>query len=282
MGRNVVKAKLDVIFKKFFTRDKDLKTLSAFLEAVLDMPENSITKIQVLDTKLLPTRIDGKQGDLDLKVYMNDSVVNVEIQIEDERNYRDRSVYYWSKTYSDELKKGQDYNDLKPTICINIMNFKIFECEEAYSTFKLLETDRHEILTDKCAILFFELKKINDKIEPNNRKKLWLQLINAETEEELDMLNETGVPEIQKAVVTLREMSQDEEIQEMARLREKWIMDHNSAMRNAERKGMEKGIEKGMEKGRQEGIEKMIAAMREMGMSEQQIQAAVNLAQGKQ
>ena len=78
------------------------------------------------------------------------------------------------------------------------MNFKMFDCEEAYSTFKLLETGRHEVLTDKCAILFFELKKINDKIEPNTRKKLWLQLINAETEEELDMLNETGVPEIQK------------------------------------------------------------------------------------
>lgn len=46
-------------------------------------------------------------------------------------------------------------------------------------------------------------------------------------------------------------------------------MDHNSAMRNAEKKGMEKGIEK------------MIAAMHEMGMSEQQIQTAVNLAQGK-
>lgn len=42
------------------------------------------------------------------------------------------------------------------------------------------------------------------------------------------MLNETGVPEIQKAVVTLREMSQDEVIQEMARLREKWIMDNGS------------------------------------------------------
>ncbi|MDE6725775.1 MAG: Rpn family recombination-promoting nuclease/putative transposase, partial [Ruminiclostridium sp.] len=78
-----------------------LKNLSAFLEAVLDMPRNSITKIQVLDTKLLPAQIDGKHGDLDLKVYMNDSIVNVEIQIEDERNYRDRSVYYWSKTYFD-------------------------------------------------------------------------------------------------------------------------------------------------------------------------------------
>lgn len=270
MGRNVVKAKLDVIFKRFFTRDKDLKNLSSFLEAVLDMPQNSITKIQVLDTKLLPTQIDGKQGDLDLKVYMNDSVVNVEIQIEDERNYRDRSVYYWSKTYSDELKKGQDYNDLKPTICINIMNFKMFDCEEAYSTFKLLETGRHEVLTDKCAILFFELKKINDKIEPDNRKKLWLQLINAETEEELDMLNETGVPEIQKAVVTLREMSEDEEIQEMARLREKWIMDHNSAMRNAEKKG------------RKEEREELIAAMRKAGASESMIQSALEIMQKKQ
>lgn len=266
MSRNVVKAKLDIIFKKLFTSDNTV--LASFLEDILDMPKGSIKKIDVINPNILPSAIDGKQGSLDLKMYVDDKVVNVEIQLKDEGNFRDRSVYYWSKMYADELKRGQEYEDLKQTITINILNFNLFDCEEPYSSFKLLETARHEVLTDKCSILFFELTKVNNKVDSNDRKKLWLQLINAETEEELDMLNQTGVPEIQKAVVILHEMSLDEEVQEMARLREKWILDENSALGNAKRAGVKEGIEKE----RKDMIEKM----RKSGMTEEQIQKVLN------
>ena len=258
MARNVVKAKLDIIFKKLFTSDNTV--LASFLEDILDMQKGSIKKIDVINPNILPSAIDGKQGSLDLKMYVDDKVVNVEIQLKDEGNFRDRSVYYWSKMYADELKRGQEYEDLKQTITINILNFKLFDCKEPYSSFKLLETARHEVLTDKCSILFFKLTKVNNKVDSRDRKKLWLQLINAETEEELDMLNQTGVPEIQKAVVILHEMSLDEEVQEMARLREKWILDENSAIGNAERRKEKELIEK----------------MRRSGMTEEQIQKILN------
>lgn len=116
----------------------------------------------------------------------------------------------------------------------------MFDCEGACSRFSLLEETRHEPLTEKCSILFFELKKVNNNIDKNDRKKLWLQLINAETEEELDMLEKTGVPEIQKAVVILHEMSADEQIREMARLREKAILDEKSMMNFARREGKQR------------------------------------------
>jgi predicted transposase/invertase (TIGR01784 family) len=270
MARNVVKAKLDIIFKKLFTSDNTV--LASFLEDILDMQKGSIKKIDVINPNILPSAIDGKQGSLDLKMYVDDKVVNVEIQLKDEGNFRDRSVYYWSKMYADELKRGQEYEDLKQTITINILNFKLFDCEEPYSSFRLLETARHEVLTDKCSILFFELTKVNNKVDSNDRKKLWLQLINAETEEELDMLNQTGVPEIQKAVVILHEMSLDEEVQEMARLREKWILDENSAIGNAKRAG----IREGMEKGKKAGLDEAAQKMRDSGMSEEQIQMILN------
>ncbi|MCM1334471.1 MAG: Rpn family recombination-promoting nuclease/putative transposase [Bacteroides sp.] len=270
MARNVVKAKLDIIFKKLFTSDNAV--LSAFLEDILDMAKGSVKKIDVINPNILPSAIDGKQGSLDLKMYVDNKVVNVEIQLKDEGNFRDRSVYYWSKMYADELKRGQGYEDLKQTIAINILNFSLFDCDAPYSSFKLLETTRRELLTDKCSILFFELTKVNQKVDPGDRKKLWLQLINAETEEELDMLDQTGVPEIQKAVMILHEMSLDEEVREMARLREKWILDENSALRNAERRG----IDKGKREGKREGLEAAAQKMRKSGMTEDQIRKILN------
>ncbi len=230
---------------------------------MLDMPHDSIKKIEITNPEILPTNADGKQGSVDLKMHVDDKVINVEIQLKDEGNFRDRSLYYWSKMYADEIKSGDEYNDLKETITINILNFNLFECKEFYSTFMLREVNRGETLTEKCRITFFELKKINKNVDPKNRKMLWLQLIDAETEEDLDMLNKTGVPEIQKAVVILHEMSLDERLQEEARLREKWTLDRNSAIGNAKREGIEEGIK--------EGLEKAAQNLRESGMSEEQI-----------
>ena len=109
----------------------------------------------------------------------------------------------------------------------------MFDCAEFHSHFKLLETNRHETLTDKCSIHFFELKKINKNINENNRMELWLQLINAESEEELAMLQETNVPVIQKAVMVIHKMSADEKMQEIARMREKALHDEASALKSA-------------------------------------------------
>lgn len=271
MARNVLKAKLDIIFKKLFTSDNEI--LTAFVEDILDLPRGAVQQVEVLNPNLMPDKIDGKQGQLDLKMQVDDRIVNVEIQLRDEKNFRDRSLYYWSKIYSDELKSGDEYTNLKQTITVNILNFNLFDCKEYYSSFAVLEKNRYEMLSDKCSILFFELRKLSRTVEKDNRKKLWLQLIDAETEEELDMLEQTGVPEIQKAVVILHEMSADEELQEMARLREKWAHDEASAISNAEKRGEKRGRKEGMEKGKEEIIQKM----RKSGMSEEQIKTILSI-----
>ena len=262
---DVIKAKLDIVFKKLFTSDDEV--LMAFVSDILDMPRGSIKQIKVENPNILPSMIDGKKAQLDLKMSVDDKIVNVEIQLCNKGNFRERSLFYWASIFSDELKRSEDYLELRKTISINILNFKLFDCDEAYSRFSLLEETRHELLTDKCSILFFELTKVNNKVDRNDRKKLWLQLINAETEEELDMLENTGVPEIQKAVVILHEMSADEEMREMVRLREKAIRDERSAMNFARREGKEEG----RVEGRAEEREAIIAQIRKKGYTEEQI-----------
>lgn len=254
---DILKAKLDVVFKKLFTKDEGV--LKAFVGDMIDIPKENIDHVKVENPDILPNTVDGKESRLDLKLSVDDKIVNVEIQLCNEGNFRERSVYYWSKNFSDELKHGKDYVELKKTISINILNFNLFKCDEMCSRFSLYEESRHEQLTDKCSILFFELTKVNNKVDKNDRKKLWLQLINAETEEELDMIDNAGVPEIQKAVEFLHEMSADEKMREMARIREKTILDTNSALNYARREG------------RQEEREEILARMRENGFTEEQI-----------
>ena len=58
--------------------------------------------------------------------------------------------------------------------------------------------------------------------------------------------------EIKKTIQIIDEMSMDPKEWELYESREKAIMNYNSGMKAAERRGMEKGIEKGMEKRTQE------------------------------
>jgi len=244
----VIKAKLDIIFKKMFIENTDL--LHDFLASTLEIPFESIKNIKIQNPELLPPTIDGKLSRMDIKMQVDNRVINIEMQIGNEADYRDRALYLWAMLYTGELKRGDEYEELKPSICINVINFNMFDCSEYHSRFAVMEMNRHEILTDKCGIHFFELKKIGKKANKDDRKELWLQLINAETKEEFDMLAQTGVVPIQKAVYVLHQMSEDEKIRELAFQREIALHDHASSMKGARRGGLFDVAKKLLNRGR--------------------------------
>ena len=83
----------------------------------------------------------------------------------------------------------------------------------------------------------------------------WLNLINAETEGDLmDIQNTTTIPEVQRTIVMLRELSANEKVQREVYYREKQIHDEASALGTARREGIEIGRQEGIALGKQEGI----------------------------
>lgn len=277
MARDVVSAKLDIIFKKIFTENVDM--LQSFLADILDIPYDDIQDIIVAKQELTPETVDGKFSRLDLNLKVADKLINVEIQLKGDNDYRDRTLFYWAKLYTSELKSGETYDQLKKTICINIINFNMFDRSDYHTEIVSSIKDTGEIFSDKFSIHFFELKKVGKEVNPNNRRELWMQFLNADSEEEFEVLKQTNVPIMNKAVNIIYDLSEDTKIREMARLREKALHDEASALANAENKGIEKGISIGEAKGRAEGISigeenavnKMIEKMRKRGMSEDEI-----------
>ncbi|MCM1008454.1 MAG: hypothetical protein NC485_11110 [Ruminococcus flavefaciens] len=88
------------------------------------------------------------------------------------------------------------------------------------------------------------------------------------------MLKQTNVPIMNKAVNLIYDMSED------AKIREKSLHDEASALADAENKGIEKGRAEGKAEGISIGEEKaknkMIAAMKATGFSEEQIQDMID------
>lgn len=269
MARDVVSAKLDIIFKKIFTENVDM--LQSFLADILDIPYDDIQDIIVAKQELTPETVDGKFSRLDLNLKVADKLINVEIQLKGDNDYRDRTLFYWAKLYTSELKSGETYGQLKKTICINIINFNMFDRSDYHTEIVSSIKDTGEIFSDKFSIHFFELKKVGKEVNPNNRRELWMQFLNASSEEEFEVLKQTNVPIMNKAVNIIYDLSEDTKIREMARLREKALHDEASALANAKNEGRAEGRAEGISIGEENAVNKMIEKMRKRGMSEDEI-----------
>ena len=263
----IVKLKLDVIFKRVFGNEKNEKIIAAFISDLLEIPRKSIKKIYINNVELTPEYLEQKFSRLDLKMDVDGRIINIELQVNKESFFKERTLFYWSKLYSEELLAGDEYTELKQTICINIINFNLFECEDYHSNFKILESERKELLTDKFAIHFFELKKVG-KYKKNKRMEDWLNLINAETEGDLMSIQQsTTIPEVQDTIVMLRHLSADQQVRQEAYYRERLLHDEASALGSARREGEAKG----------KAVERNAIAenMRKNGFTEEQIKLAL-------
>ena len=239
----IVKPKLDVMFKKLFASEENKELLMSLISSLLSIDVKLIKSIEVLNGEILPDEKGEKFGRLDLLLIMNDETkINIELQIKIQDDYADRSTFYRSKAYTTGLKAGEEYSELKETICINIIGFKMFDCEEYHSHFQIMEKDRHEVLTEKFAIHFFELPKLRGtEVNADDMMKLWLKLIDCESEEELEMLERTNAAPIKEAAYFIRRVSADEKVKERARLEEKRLHDEASIIGTARRQGIKEG-----------------------------------------
>lgn len=267
--KSKVTPKLDLVFKKIFGDVNNTDILTDFLATVLEINPSEITEVEILDNEVVPDILISKFSRLDLRITINRTTsVNIEIQVLNYGNYKERTLFYWAKMYTGELQKKEDYLNLKNTIAINVIDFNLFDCKEYHSTFKVLEENRHELLTDKFRIDFLELRKAKECKERGSmtdKKQMWMDFLNtnAEDDETLDRLS-TGSSIMKKAVAVLRKMSADEKELYEIEQREKAVRDEVSA-RNYER---QQGIAQGIEQGKQD----LISKMRKSGMSDEQIQ----------
>lgn len=263
--KRIAKPKLDLVFKKIFGDVNNIDLLTDFIASVLDVPTDSIQKVEILDNEVIPDTVEKKFSRLDLLIMVNNEYVNIEIQVNNYNDYKERTLFYWAKVYTNQLGKGEDYISLQNTIAINIVDFKLFDCSECHSSFMIYETNRHEKLTDKLRIDFLELPKAKNT-KTNAKLQEWLDFLNVTTEEGLEMLEKNTVNPtiIGKAVAVVRQMSADEKLLYAIQKREETLMNERSALNSAKQQGIEQGLKK--------KESELISKWRKKGYTEEQIQ----------
>ena len=112
------------------------------------------------------------------------SKVNIELQIRMVKEWQKRNLFYLAKLFSEDLLVGEDYGKLKRCICISILDFNLDERSEYHKVYRLRDVQGDEF-SDLFEIHIIELRK---KLNSDNRVNEWIELINAETKEALDMI----------------------------------------------------------------------------------------------
>mgnify|MGYP001203750506 FL=1 len=246
----------DYVFKRIFAREENNSMLKDFLEAILNI---HINKVEVKNPELTPNMADEKLGILDLKLDIdNERVVDVEMQVSNEHNIKERSSTYLSKLAAEQLKAKQNYKELKKIITINILKYNYLERNSYHSIARMKYEDTNPIefvnmgykkeeedATSTFEMHFIELPKFKEKNPDCNTKlEQWLWLIDGSKEEKVKM-SALENEEINKTVKELNKLSQNPE--EVAKYEEReWsIMRYNVEMDTNRELGKEEGRKEG-------------------------------------
>ena len=264
--------KNDVIFQAFFSRKGNEKYLIDFLNALLKI---NIIKIDIREeVNLEKLSKSEKGGRLDLLATLNDdTIVNIEMQMENSGNILQRNEVYQSKIMSRESRAGVEYEDTKQIISVFILNYNLFGFEEyMQKTVTVLEEHRDYCIDKSIQTYYIQLPKFR-KINPdmNNKLNQWLVFIDGEDWGKIKMAEKNNKI-LKEAEKEVNYLTGDAETRRLAELREKWDFDWNWSMGYAKKEGREEG-RKEMLKKQKETAKKLL----KMGLSIEQISEATEL-----
>lgn len=183
--------KNDVAFRKIFGNENRKESLISFLNAILDFEgDQKIVVATIINPYQLPKLRGGKVTIVDVKVI--DQVGRtyiVEMQVADLEGFGKRVLYYFSKSYSDQIKRGDFYRDLKPVIFIGILDFVYTRNPHFISRNQVQDVETGERTIQDVEFTFIELPKFNIKEEDlQNMTDKWVYFL--KNAENLDIIPE--------------------------------------------------------------------------------------------
>lgn len=213
--------------------------LRGLLAALLKIPEDEIHSCRITNPIILGDTIDEKNCVLDIRLELNNyQKINLEMQVGYIENWTDRSLYYLCRMHTD-LERGLDYASAKPSLHIGIVTKSpIPEDTAFYNEYSLRNRKTNYEYTGKFEIRVLDLSQLPNVSDEDKNTPLyyWAQLFVAKTWKELfEMADKSEA--IEKAVVTLHQLSEDEKIKLQCEARERYWMDWQSSMRTNYQKG---------------------------------------------
>lgn len=151
----------DVLFKFIFGKEERKQITIDFLNAVLQPSlGHPIKDLTFVPSEMNPEHDGDKLTRLDVACVLDtQEQIDVEVQVVNEKNIERRTLFYWSQMYLMSLPSGKLYNDLKPAITINLLDFAFLPQEEPYAMYGIYNPLNGHQLTKDLMLHFLEIPK---------------------------------------------------------------------------------------------------------------------------
>ena len=254
----------DYAFKRVFGVEENKDVLQDLLECILDIPPETIAGLELLDKEFHKELLSEKLGVLDIKLRLKDGTfVDIEIQNSWHFDFPERTLYYWSKMYNENIKQGQDYTKLPKCITINLIGKGFNKNKRLHNKYLVLEQYTKEPLASKLEIHILNLEKARlvkkSQYKDNKTKRLlnWLKFIETDNVEVRNMLAQES-PMMRKASTTI-------EVMEMSP-RDKWLYESRMKYEHDKASWKHVGYQEGIEQGSYQTKLETAAAFKKLGV----------------
>ena len=178
-------------------------------------------------------------------------------------NSKLRIFYYISKNVVNEVKEGENYNNVQKIISINLLDFnlKFGDKGKAHRCFKLIDTKDLNISLDLIQIHILEVKRFIEIIKNSTKEELkknrllsWMKFF---TSDNLELIEEELKEENQimsKVIEEYRKFTSDDKMMRAYAAREAFLVGQKMMLRREREDGFDEGIEEGIKRGKLEGI----------------------------
>ena len=240
----------------------------SFLSDILKIPRDSIKDTEIINSSLWKRRKKDKQGIVDVRIRLNnDRIINIEIQVMHYDHWDKRQLFYLSKMYAENARRGEDYDNLPECISIAILDFNLTDEEEYYHCYKLRD-ENGRVFSNGISIYILELEKTLGK-----EKELddWVRLFRAKSEEDLNMIT-TKNRGILEAIKELKTIGLSNILREEYEFRLKVKRDAHARESYVRKQGIAIGKEEGIAIGKAEGkAEEILAFLAELGVVSEEL-----------
>jgi len=234
--RHAIDPKIDCVFKALLGAEENRNLLIHFLNAFLaqELLEpivwvdilNPYNEKEFLSDKLSIVDVKAKDG--------HERIYQIEIQLTSYSHLPARIIYNWADIYSQQLKSGQDYGELRPTYAIWLLAEDLITDDSEYVHHYKVRDEQGKTFTQHGGIWLLELDKFKaNRIESEDQR--WLQFFKVG-----EQLNDESLPdwmttqEMKQAMSTLNTFSEKERQYHQYQARQEYLREQRTILRELE------------------------------------------------
>ena len=227
----------DAVFKHYYSVASNLSVLVSLILGEEVLPED----ITYLSNEVIITP-KVKKPRFDLRILIqNELNIDLEMQNNKEKYFKERVVYYFSSMIMNDIQEGESYHSNNNYLGIWLLNsnVSIFNNNSYYEEYVIYGTiSKKEIIEGKYKILIIDLKKLD--LCDNIVLREYLSMI--ESKENIQKNLDSSNDLIKKEAIKMDDYLRSKEAFTIALNTLKSELDYTTAIKSAKEEGLERGI----------------------------------------